>query len=135
MKKSFVGVMALALVLPLLGWLGLSSAQDNSGKKGVEPAAKKGASDSPGSSRFHARSHPGPISSSKIHFKTTDGRELRTILVDLPDETDDRTFQVFASIALFSRSLRGTYPLRKICRLLSTASAANGMAWSWYNSV
>lgn len=93
MKKSFVGAMAFALALPLLSWLVLSSAQENRpGKKATEPTAKKGASDPPGASRFHPRSHPGPVSSSKIHFKTMDGRELRTILVDLPDVTDDRTF-------------------------------------------
>src|SRR5438552_2757892 len=52
MKKSFIGQLALAAVLSLLGWLLVASAQTNPDKKTVEATAKKGEGGQAGATRI-----------------------------------------------------------------------------------
>lgn len=90
MKKLIVGTMAVAI--PFLSWLLLVSGQENADKKAPETAKKIEADKSPQAGRFHAQARPGKPGSSKVRFASEDGRLLRMVLNDLPDETDGKNF-------------------------------------------
>jgi uncharacterized protein YukE len=90
-KKPLVNAAAVAVLVLLVGWLGLVSAGADPDKKPPGNDPKGGKADAPSASRFHAHVRPNRPGSSSVPVALPDGRE-HSILLDLPSETDEKAF-------------------------------------------